>query len=379
MQQIIPLTTEDNKILILKKEFLEQIKEELETFCYETDFSNTKQFPKDILFTHELKNNNAIEGYYEDLSSIIKIINNPYIHIDKLDKEYQRILNLYKGYEFILKKKEINKDNLKELYKILSVNLLNKNETLNNNSYYRNNNVYIFFSNNLAKQPDTGFSVNNIEKHMNDLFEFINTNNNLSEVELFFKSQIIHFYMVYIHPYFDINGRTSRTTSLWFLNNNNSYPYTIFNRAITYNKKDYYKIIREVKQHRNLTPFIDFIAKGTKIELEKEYVIKSIDNNTNYKLSPIDKQMIQYILTNNSQNTLIDIQDIYNRFKPRKTLKYINETLMEPLFEYRIILKKSNTHKQIYGGNYNYSFGLNEKNIDIDKSKIKRLNIQRYI
>ena len=380
MGQTLPLTTEDNKIFILKKEFLKSIKEELESFCFETNFSNTKSFPKEILFTHELKNNNAIEGYYEDLSSIIKIINNPYIHIDKLHKEYQRILNLFKGYEYILKGNKINKDTLKELYQILSINLLNENEVLKENSYYRDNNVYIFYSSNLSKQPDMGFNEKNIEKHMNELFNFINSDNNsLSEVELFFKSQIIHFYMVYIHPYFDINGRTSRTTSLWFLNNNNSYPYTIFNRAITYNKKNYYKIIREVKQHRNLTPFIDFIAKGTKVELEKEYIIRSIENNTSKKLSPIDKQMIQYILTNNSQNTLIDIQDVYNRFNPRKSLKYINETLLMPLLEYGIILKKGSTHKQIYQGNYNYNFVLNKNNLDFDKSKIKRLSIDRYL
>ena len=380
MNQILPLTTEDNRIFVLKKEFLINIKEELETFCNETNFSNNKSFPEEILFTHELKNNNAIEGYYEDLSSIIKIINNPYLHIDKLDKEYQRILNLFKGYEYILKLNEINKDTLRELYQILSVNLLNKNEALKDNLYYRDNNVYIYFSNNLSIQPDMGFNEKNIDKHMNELFNFINEgNDNLSEVELFFKSQIIHFYMVYIHPYFDINGRTSRTTSLWFLNNNNSYPYTIFNRAITYNKKDYYKIIREVKQHRNLTPFIDFIAKGTKVELEKEYVIRSIESSISKKLSPIDKQMLQYILTNNSQNTLIDIQDVYNRFNPRKSLKYLNEELMMPLLEYGIILKKGNTHKQIYSGNHNYNFSLNKKILDFDKSKIKRLNIERYL
>ncbi len=380
MNQILPLTTEDNRIFILKKEFLKIIKEELETFCSETNFSNNKNFPKEILFTHELKNNNAIEGYYEDLSSIIKIINNPYLHIDKLDKEYQRILNLFKGYEYILKTNNINKDTLRELYQILSVNLLSENELLKDNSYYRDNNVYIYFSNNLSIQPDMGFASKNIEKHMNELFNFINTGNDgLSEVELFFKSQIIHFYLVYIHPYFDINGRTSRTTSLWFLNNNDSFPYTIFNRAITYNKKDYYKIIREVKQHRNITPFIDFIAKGTKVELEKEYVIRSIEDSISKKLTPIDKQMLQYILTNNSQNTLIDIQDVYNRFNPRKSLKYLNEELMMPLLEYGIVLKKGNTHKQIYSGNYNYNFVLNEKILDFDKSKIKRLKIEKYL
>ena len=45
------------------------------------------------------------------------------------------------------------------------------------------------------------------------------------------KSQILHFYFVYIHPYFDVNGRTSRTMALWHLLNSQAYPYIIFNRG----------------------------------------------------------------------------------------------------------------------------------------------------
>ena len=73
---------------------------------------------------------------------------------------------------------------------------------------------------------------------MNQLFEFIN-NNELEETEInkFIKSQIMHFYFVYIHPYFDVNGRTSRTVAMWYLLNNKNYPYIIFNRAIEFNKK----------------------------------------------------------------------------------------------------------------------------------------------
>ena len=375
MLEKIPITNEQNQDFYIQKEKLEEIKRELEEFCASTLFSTNKSFPNEILFTHELKSNNAIEGYYEDLSSIIKITNNPYLHNDMLDKEFRRILNLYNGYKYILEHKDITKSSLNELYKILSYNLLDEDQLLK--GLYRHSDVYIFFSDNMEIEPDKGFEVKNILPHMDELFEYINQGNDISEVELFFKSQIIHFYMVFIHPYFDINGRTARTTSLWFLNSNESYPYTIFNRAITYNKRDYYKYIRDVRRHRNITPFVKSIAENTKLELEKEYVIRCIEENSGTSLTPLDKQILQYILENNSQSTLIDIQTFYNRFNPRVKLKYLDEELMQPIFEKGILLKKGTSKKGIYEGNFNYKFSFNPKNLDFDKSKIKRLSIDK--
>ena len=258
------LTTESNRPLYINTSKLDSIKNELESFCNDTIFSLSNAFPNQILFPYELKNNNAIEGYQQEISSIIKIINNPRLKTNKLDNEYQRIYNMYLGYDFILEKTPITEESLFKLYKILSNKILEKDEMLLPGNKYRHSDVFIHYTSNLSKKPDKGFEHYNIERHMEELFKFINTNNDISEVDLFFKSQIIHFYMVYIHPYFDINGRTARTTSLWFLNNNKSYPYTIFNRAITFNKNNYYKIIRDTKHYKNLTSFVKFVAEGTK-------------------------------------------------------------------------------------------------------------------
>ena len=372
------LTTESNRPLYINTSKLDSIKNELESFCNDTIFSLSHTFPKEILFPYELKNNNAIEGYQQEISSIIKIINNPRLKTNKLDNEYQRIYNMYLGYDFILEKTPITEESLFKLYKILSNKILEKDEMLLPGNKYRHSDVFIHYTSNLSKKPDKGFEHYNIERHMEELFKFINTNNDISEVDLFFKSQIIHFYMVYIHPYFDINGRTARTTSLWFLNNNKSYPYTIFNRAITFNKNNYYKIIRDTKHYKNLTSFVKFVAEGTKLELEKEYIIRSMDENIYKNLTAIDKQVLQYILSNNSTNTLIDIQKIYNRFNPKKNLTYVNDELLFPLFEQEVLLKKRNTSKHIYGDNLNYEFVLNKDKFNFNREKIKRLDIQKF-
>ena len=81
---------------------------------------------------------------------------------------------------------------------------------------------------------------------MSRLYDYMQTEDNLStgsKTDIFLKSQIMHFYFVYIHPYYDINGRTARTTSMWYLLNKEAYPFIIFNRGISLNKKEYYRVL----------------------------------------------------------------------------------------------------------------------------------------
>ena len=127
--------------------------------------------------------------------------------------------------------------------------------------------VYIYYSSNLEIEPDMGLPANQLDLYMDEFFNYINSNTSLvSNTEHFIKSQIMHFQFVNIHPYYDINGRTSRTTSMWYLLNNDVYPYIIFNRGISLNKNLYYKIIRDVKQYRNVTFFLNYMLDNVKIE-----------------------------------------------------------------------------------------------------------------
>ena len=112
--------------------------------------------------------------------------------------------------------------------------------------YYRNGPVYILKGICLTNDCFMGMDKDKIEYFMNQFFEFINSKDmEDSEIDIFIKSQVMHFYFVYIHPYFDVNGRTSRTVSMWYLLNNKNYPYVIFNRAISFAKSEYEKNKRE--------------------------------------------------------------------------------------------------------------------------------------
>jgi murein DD-endopeptidase MepM/ murein hydrolase activator NlpD len=74
---------------------------------------NSKQFSKNVLFSQEIKANNTIEGYNDDVGLVYDILNKN-IKISDKEKE-QRIRNLYNGYNFILNEDQINKENLRTL------------------------------------------------------------------------------------------------------------------------------------------------------------------------------------------------------------------------------------------------------------------------
>lgn len=371
MENIDLLINQISKLYV-NSEKLVDIKEELEEFLKDTNMDNIK-FAKDVMLSEEIKSNNLVEGYLDDLEHIDEVVRTNSRRKDAKDGRDQRILNLYKGYKYILKSKDINKETLKMLYSILSRNLLIKYDLEHMGKYYRNDPVFIYNSSVVGKEPDKGIDHLEIEKYMDDLFRYINNGNDLdTKTDYYIKSQIIHFYFVYIHPYFDVNGRTSRTMSMWYLLNNEVYPYIIFNRGINFDKSTYYKAIVETKRYGNITIFLKYMLETVKLELEKEYLISTIESLTE-KLSVQEKQTLNYILSMKQEKNLKTFYDFYKRFNDPKSLKHINESLIEPLFEKGILEKGESTKKIIYDGSNNYRFGIKDSLIDNDPTKIKRL------
>ena len=370
--ELLPLSLEQGNLYLISDKIKEK-KEELEFFLQDNPYMNSEEFSKKVVFSHEIKANNDIEGYSDDIELVCDILNKK-IKIDDKNKE-QRIKNLYKGYKFIYKNKEINKENLQKLYSILSKNLLCKYDLENMGKYYRNDDVNIFFSSNISVEPDKGIDPEKIEKYMEEYFNYVNSNNNLmSDTDYFIKSQIMHFQLVYIHPYFDINGRTSRTTSMWYLLNNKVYPYIIFNRGIGLNLKDYYQIIREVKKYRNVTYFLNFMLDNVKIELEKEYIMNMIKSNSSH-LDALEYQTMYYILSMKGLLTAKDFITFYNKCNDKKKNIEIYKTMLEPLLDKNVIIKIRDTESYLNSNQKNFIFELNKSKFDNNSEKIKILKI----
>ena len=366
------LTLASRKLILDNDRLLER-KQLIETFLEDEKKLHTKTFAKSILLSNEVQSNNMVENYYDDINEVKKEITSRK-PINKREEKELRILNLYKGYKYILDNKPINKENLNNLYKILSYNLLKDNDLLHMGKYYRNDSVEIDLDGSLETPNLKCMPHYLVEEYMNKLFCFINSDfKEECLTDVYIKSQIIHFYFVYIHPYFDINGRSARTTSMWYLLNEKAYPFTMFNRGIHLNKNEYYKVLLDVRRFANISCFVDYMLKTVLIEMQKEHVMQTIGNE--FKLKSIDYQTMHYLLSMNGILSLCDFACIYNKKNNKKTINEIYYDMIEPLLDKNILLKVRDTNKMFNNDMHNFIFKFNPKYIDDNPVKTGELKI----
>ncbi len=345
--------------------------EDLLIFLEDLDYMHTLKFAKEIMLPEGIKANNNIEGIRDDLSEIGKVIKNK-----NCDKMSARITNLYQGYRYILSHHVIDKESLKVLYAILSKDLLSKEDTNNMGEYYRTKPVYI--DNRLDRDfPIMGMDAEKIDYHMDQFFDYVNDDNTNIEMEDFIKSQIMHFYFVHIHPYFDVNGRTSRTTSMWYLLNHEAYPYIILNKAITFDTKNYEDSIKTGRQRGDVTLFLKYMICQVHKALEKKYVINNIKNFDN--LSKEDCQMLEYLLSLNGTLTIKDLVTIYNKYNRKKKPIELTTSIIDSLIDKEIILDLGPTKKYITPERHNSHIALNKNVVDVNPKKLKYLKIDKYL
>lgn len=348
----LDLTTETNKKIIYDVESLKILKDKLETYLSKNEVLKTRSDAEKVLISREIKANDQIEDYKDDINDVLRVI----------------------------KHKELNKENLKKLYSILSDNLLCDYDINHMGDYYRDGPVFIFMTNGIdyydEKHVQRSVNENNIEKYMNELFSFYNTYNNLeTKTDYFIVSQLMHLYFCYIHPYFDVSGRTSRTTALWYLFNNEIYPYTMFNRAISFDKTKYLKVITNTKKYYNMTYFLNYMLINAYKELEKESVMNSIANNIDNKLSTKNYQTIEYFLSMKGNKTIKDYITYRARYNDsRKLIDLYNEELL-PLINMGILNEVRKTSKLINNETHNKVLELNKKNITLNISKLKTIKL----
>ena len=376
---ILPLKNK-NRYFYINEDMLKEKEEELEEFILKSGKMNTLSFAKKVLLFNEVQSNNSVEGYYDDIEKIKKVVNEKKIYKNSQEKDKLRIINLYEGYRYILDNKDITKETLKELNSILSKGLLDDEDYKNMGEYYRKNPVYIYYSSDVTKRPDMGLDASLIEDKMDELLDFMN-NYSFDDTKTmsYLKSQILHFYFVYIHPYYDVNGRTARTTSMWYLLNNNVYPYVIFNRGIQINKNEYYKIIRETKKYSNISLFLKYMMNTVLAELEKEYIMQLIANSCSKKLETLDYQTLHYLLSIKGNITVSDFANMYNRYNDKKKVLKIEEEMILPLIEKDILIKTRETNGHLSSFKNNYELAFNFKYVDYDDNLIKNIHVKKSL
>lgn len=266
------------------------------------------------------------------------------------DKNDVIIKNMINAINFILfEKPEFNKTNLYKLYNLLSSGCLDEEDKLQKNNFYRHDDVFVGGFN--------GAPVDMIDKMMNSLFEFVNNIDNQRKYDSLLP-HICHYYILYVHPYFDYNGRTARMVSFWlsFILDIPESPYFI-SEAINEHKRDYYRAIANSRVMENdITYFLGFIMDSS---IKFCYLYRNIEE--------IKKALSKNGDTLTSTETLyikkILIHNPYDVFNYKMFLEYINGTMskqgtlkmLNSLAEQKLLIKSKNKRgENIYRFNQDF-------------------------
>lgn len=198
----------------------------------------------------EIEGSSLIEGVNSTRKRILEIYKD--LNKNLVSEEEKNIRNMKQALKFILEKPDFNKDNLHKLYNILSNELLSEKKKLKD-KYYRDGMVYV--------GVHEGCPVDKIDVCLDSLFSYVNKE---IKKENFLIPFIAHYYLLYIHPYYDLNGRTARMVFIWtslLLSEEELMPKYI-SEAINDDKSNYYKAIDDTRLSSNdLTYFITYLMK----------------------------------------------------------------------------------------------------------------------
>jgi Fic family protein len=219
------------------------------------ELDTCRPFPPEIVrrldeqFTLEWTyNSNAIEGNTLSLRETDLVINRGLTIGNKTLKEHFEAVNHKEGiqflYDFVKKKQKLNEKVILEIHKIIL-----KNTDDADAGHYRNANVMITGA---AHIPPSAVKIPAL---MTEFMEwYYEHKSKLSIVEL---AGWIHYKLVYIHPFIDGNGRTSRLLMNLVLLQNGYPPAVILH----IDRKKYYRVLKEADRER-YNNYFNFIGRS---------------------------------------------------------------------------------------------------------------------
>lgn len=148
---------------------------------------------------------------------------------------------------------------------------LTGDEKLIDGHFYRHDTVYVVSD----RVEHSGLDYKKVPEFMKLLIEFANIEDDINDL---IKAAIIHFYIAFVHPYFDGNGRMARLVHLWFLiqKGYQSALFIPFSSNIEKSRKAYYDaytLIEENKKYSgkiDVTPFILYFTNNVYNKINEE-------------------------------------------------------------------------------------------------------------
>ncbi|MGL4980956.1 MAG: Fic family protein, partial [Fusobacteriaceae bacterium] len=264
----------------------------------------------------EALNSSAIEGAFSTKKQTEDLVKSKRTPENKSEK---MILNNYNALHFINETitSPITEELLLELYKIIVKETLEEEDITER---YRTGDVFIKNERDeiIYKAPNC----EQVPEMMKELLEYANTK---TDEDIFIKASIIHFYFVYIHPFFDGNGRTARALTYMFLIKSGYEFFRFFSISMVINEKrsKYYKAIKNSEDFgSDMTYFIDF-----NIEMMLEAIQETISRYGNEYLKIEILNYIEKYRISLPKSLEEELKKYLNRKDKQLTLKkYVKNT-----------------------------------------------------
>jgi len=227
----------------------------------------------------------TIEGARTTVNKIKEIVNKN--NTANINKSEQMVLNSIKACNFAYNN-DINMQSIRTVFDLLTYRVC-ENESVKG-TYFRDGDVFV---GNDTKVVHTPCKVQDIEKRITELFNWLHNSN----LNIILKACIAHFYIVYIHPFCDGNGRLARLFNSSYMINHgyDKFKCVSISDSINNNLHDYYLKLEESEYNYSgsldITPFIEYML---------EMICESIDNTISKynKLSDIEIKLLSKINKN---------------------------------------------------------------------------------
>lgn len=164
-----------------------------------------------------------------------------------------RVMGMKLGLEYIADTTHpITEENLFRLYQTVVGQFLPEEDRLLPGNYYRHDSVFVVGS----QVEHTGLPWQKLPSYMAEFLDFIQGDALGNDL---LQAAAIHFYLAYLHPYFDGNGRMARLLHLWFLvqRGYSSALFVPLSEYIQRTKNQYYKAFILVEQNAALSGMVD--------------------------------------------------------------------------------------------------------------------------
>ena len=202
----------------------------------------------------------AIEQIDTSRNSVRKILSG----YAPADEGENRIFGMKKGLEFIAEPtNQITEENIHRLYQMTVGNVLPEEDRLLPGRRYRHDSVFVVG----GKVEHTGLPWQKLPAYMEALVAFSSEEDGINDL---LKAALIHFYVAYLHPYFDGNGRMARLMHLWYLVQR-GYPSALFVSLSGYVERsrtayyDAYTLVEnnaEISGVLDVTPFLVYFIEN---------------------------------------------------------------------------------------------------------------------